>query len=151
MLAFSRSKWVGVEKPAPDIYLAHAVLEDNIYGLELDVRIEAPEYKITAVEGKMRRITTPECTRAIPVLQEAVGICLTEANLISLVNRQIGREGCRHFANLLLECCDAILRCAFFEHWPDAKKQGVSPGDYVKERLPLVPALKNTCLSLKME
>ncbi|OAT81308.1 DUF2889 domain-containing protein [Desulfotomaculum copahuensis] len=151
MLAFSRTKWVGVEKPAPDTYLAHGVLEDNIYGLELDVTVKTPEYKITSAAGKMRRFTTPECPRAVPVLQEAIGVCLTEANLISLVNRRIGREGCRHFANLLLECCDAILRCAFFERWAEAKKQGIDPGDYAKERLPLVPALKNTCLALKME
>jgi len=151
MLDFSRTKWIGVEKPAPDTYIAHAILEDNIYGLELDVKVATPDYKITSVGGKMRRITTPECTRAIPVLQEAVGLCLTDANLISQVNRQVGREGCRHFANLLLECCDVILRCAFFEKWREAKKLNVSPEDYVKQRLPLVPALKNTCAALKME
>lgn len=151
MLAFSRTKWVGVEKPAPDTYLAHGILEDNIYGLALDVSVKTPEYRITAIKGEMRRITTPECPRALAVLDRAVGLHLDEPNLISLINRRIGREGCRHFANLLLECCDAILRCAFFEHRAKAQKQGIDPEKYAAVHLPRVPALQNSCLVLKTE
>ena len=146
MLGFSRTKWVGIERPEADIYLAHGILEDLIYGMEIDVAIRAPEYVITSIEGRMRRVTSPECPKALAVLQNAVGLRLTDAGLISRVNRRVGREGCRHFANLLLECCDAVIRCSLYEKWT-----GGSTGDdqsreeYLKERLEDLPFLKGSC------
>lgn len=149
MLGFSRTKWVGVERPDPETFFAHGVLEDNIYGMELDVWVKAPELIITAIEGKMRRITTPVCDQAIPVLKNALGLSLTDPDLISTVNRKVGREGCRHFANLLLECCDTILRSAFFEAWAELKKNGVekNPDVYLQEQIKNFPVLKNSCFT----
>ncbi|MFZ5633150.1 MAG: DUF2889 domain-containing protein [Bacillota bacterium] len=146
MLGFSRTKWVGVERPAQDVFLAHGILEDHIYGMEIDVRVKAPEFEITSIEGKMRRITTPECPKAVPVLQSAVGLRLDDPGLVGTVNRKVGREGCRHFANLLLECCDAILRCALFERWPEESKKGRTREGFLKERLREMTFLKNSCM-----
>lgn len=148
MLGFSRTKWVGIERPEEDIFLAHGILEDHIYGMEIDVRVKAPEFEITSIEGKMRRVTTPECPKAVPVLQNAVGIRLDAPDLTSMVNRKVGREGCRHFANLLLECCDAIIRCAVCEKWPQAgEKDAQGREEYIKERLQEMPFLKNSCMA----
>ncbi len=148
MLGFSRTKWVGVERPGENVYLAHGILEDLIYGMEIDVRVEAPEFKITAVEGRMRRTTTPECPKAVPVLQNAVGLRLGTPDLVSTVNRKVGREGCRHFANLLLECCDAVIRCALFDKWPGADESGApSREEYLRGQLKDMPFLKNSCLA----
>lgn len=150
MLGFSRTKWVGIERPEENVFLAHGILEDLIYGMEIDLRVRAPEFEITAVEGRMRRVTTPECPKAVPVLQNAVGLRLGSPDLVSTVNRKVGREGCRHFANLLLECCDAIMRCALFEKWPEAEQNGTRGRDeYLRERLREVPFIKNTCLAMK--
>lgn len=148
MLGFSRTKWVGIERPGKDIYLAHGVLEDLIYGMEIDVQVSAPDFVITAISGKMRRVTTPVCTDAVPLLQNAVGLRLDAPDLISTVNRRVGREGCRHFANLLLECCDAIMRCALYEKWPEEKIKEVSREDYLKARLEDLPFMKKSCLTL---
>jgi len=148
MLGFSRTKWVGIERPGENVYLAHGVLEDLIYGMEVDVQVTAPDFVITAVSGKMRRITTPVCPDAVPLLQNAVGLRLDAPDLISTVNRRVGREGCRHFANLLLECCDAVMRCAIFEKWPEAENKGVVREDYLRQRLEELPFMKNSCLTL---
>lgn len=149
MLGFSRTKWVGIDRPEENIYLAHGILEDLIYGMEIDVRVMAPEFEITAIEGKMRRITTPECPKAVPVLQNAVGLRLGAPDLASVVSRKVGRDGCRHFANLLLECCDAIMRCALFEKWTGGGAG--DPEEYLRDRLKELPFLKNSCLSLRPE
>ena len=148
MLGFSRTKWVGIERPGENVYLAHGVLEDLIYGMEVDVQVTAPDFVITAVSGKMRRITTPVCPNAVPLLQNVVGLRLDAPDLISTVNRKVGREGCRHFANLLLECCDAVMRCAIFEKWPEVKNKGVVREDYLRQRLEELPFMKNSCLTL---
>ncbi|HBV96500.1 MAG: hypothetical protein JL50_17040 [Peptococcaceae bacterium BICA1-7] len=146
MLGFSRAKWVGIERPEAHIYLTHGILEDLIYGMEIDVSIRAPEYVITSIEGRMKRVTTPECPKALPVLQRAVGLCLTDPHLISIINRSVGREGCRHLANLLLECCDAVIRCALYEKWDDGSRgDEQSREKYLKERLEEMPFLKGSC------
>lgn len=147
MLGFSRTKWVGVEKPDGNTYLAHGILEDNIYGLELDVTVKAPEFIITGINGKMRRITTPVCHEALPVLQNALNLYIGSPDFVGTVNRNIGREGCRHFANLLIECCDTILRNAFFENCVEFRKKSgeQNPDNYIKERLDYFPGLKDRC------
>ncbi len=150
MLGFSRTKWVGVERPDPETFFAHGILEDNIYGMELDVWVKTPEFVITRLEGKMRRVTTPVCEQALPVLKNARGLSINSPDLISTVNRKVGREGCRHLANLLLECCDAIMRCALYERWGELKKKGAAkdPGAYLKEQLKIFPGLQNHCRTL---
>ncbi|MCL5935367.1 MAG: hypothetical protein M1543_02605, partial [Firmicutes bacterium] len=63
---------------------------------------------------------------------------------------RVGREGCRHFASLLLECCDTIMRCAVFEKWPGAKETGSkSREDYLQDRLRDLPSLKDSCLAFR--
>jgi len=147
LLGFSRSKWVGIERPDKDTFLAYGILEDNIYGMEIDVKVEMPDFKITGIEGKMRRVTTPECPKAVPVLKNAIGMCLTSPDFASAVNKKVGREGCRHFANLLLECCDAVIRCAVYEAWPEMKKKkpAMDKKEYLRKRLHDIPGLE--CLA----
>lgn len=153
MLGFSRTKWVGVEKPDSGTYFAHGILEDNIYGLELDVTVKAPEFIISGISGKMRRTTTPVCHEALPVLNNALNLCISSPDFISTVNRHIGREGCRHFANLLIECCDTILRNAFFESWAELKKNnGEKNSDIcLREALDNFPGLRDRCYGFNSE
>ena len=40
----------------------------------------------------------------MPVLQRAVGISLREEGWDSRVMREIGRQGCEHFAEIIIEC-----------------------------------------------
>jgi hypothetical protein len=52
----------------------------------------------------MKRYTNPVCPTAVPVLQSAVGISLREEGWDSRVMREIGRKGCEHFAEIIIEC-----------------------------------------------
>jgi len=149
MLKFSRTKWVGIERPAKDVFLVHGTLEDHIYGLELDLTIKAPELIILNLEGKMRRITTSECPKAISALKKAVGLCRTAPDFSRQVNKVIGQKGCRHFANLLLECTDAVFRCALYENWDNMQKEGSFTEDnFRKEVMENLPFLRESCFAL---
>jgi hypothetical protein len=110
MLTFMRNKVVGIEQRNADTLVAYGYLDDDIYGLELVVSVEIPERKILFIEGRFNRYTTPECPKAIPVLQQAVGLCMEDEGFSKRVNKEIGRKGCRHFANLLLECCSTATQ-----------------------------------------
>ena len=51
MLTFARNKVVSIYREDEDTLLAHGVLEDDIYGLELDVAIGLSTLEILSIEG----------------------------------------------------------------------------------------------------
>ena len=153
ILTFNRNKLVGIEYLAPDTFIAHGVLDDNIYGLDLDVEVRLPDFEIVRIEGRWNRYTTTECPKAIPTLQKAVGWRIFEEGFRRTVNRIIWREGCEHFANLLLECCDAIGWAALYGEWPELKEKGTAPDkkEYLRKKLEDIPGLQNKCVLCSSE
>ena len=107
MLNFMRNKLVSIERKDEDTIIAHGFLDDDIYSLEIDVGIRISDRVIFSIEGRWNRWTTPECPRAIQFLGEAVGLCLEQEELAQIVFKSVGRKACRHFANLLVECCSS--------------------------------------------
>ncbi len=104
MLKFMRNKIVGIEVKDSNTLLAHGFLDDDIYSIEMDVLIDINHLEIRDIDGRWNRWTTTECKRGIPFLKEAVGLRI-KGDFSQTVRRIIGRKACRHFANLLLECC----------------------------------------------
>lgn len=104
MITFSRTMLVSGEFLEENLLRLHGILEDHIYGLEIRMDIRLPEGVIAAIQGWMKRYTTPVCPKAVEVLQNAVGMSLREEGWISRVNKEIGRKGCSHFAEILIEC-----------------------------------------------
>ena len=121
MLKFARNKIVSIEKKDQDTLLAHGILDDDIYSLEIDVSIRISDLEILKINGKWNRWTTPACPRAIPFLEEAVGLCIKEKDFSQKVHKIIGRKACRHHANLLLECCHSAKEAAMLAKWEDVK------------------------------
>jgi len=103
-----RNKLVGIERRGPDEIVVCGILDDDIYSLEIELRLSLSDLRIISIDGKWRRWTTPECPRAIEPLKEAIGLCINEEGLYEKIRKEIGKLSCRHFANLLIECCDAV-------------------------------------------
>lgn len=112
MLKFIRNKLTSVYLKDEKTLAAHGVLEDDIYGLEVDLELDFSRMEILAVRGKWNRMENSQCPRALPFLQEAVGFRLTEGDFAQEVQKIVGRKACRHFADLLLECCTAAKDAA---------------------------------------
>ncbi len=115
MLTFMRNKLVGVEKLDNELYLASGLLEDHIYGLTVELKVDAAELTIRELEGVWRRYTTPECPLALERLDQALGLCLKDPDFTQRMHKLVGRQACRHFANLILECCDCVLKAMAVE------------------------------------
>ena len=124
MLRFTRNKWVSIHRKDKETLSIHGVLDDDIYGLEIDLTIGISSLEILAISGKWNRWTTPECPRAIPLLQEAVGLKIEEEGFSQTVQRIVGRKSCRHHANILLECCHAARQAALIAKWEDRRSTG---------------------------
>jgi predicted metal-dependent phosphoesterase TrpH len=123
VLKYARNKMVNVVVKDADTLAVHGVLDDDIYSLEIDVTIQLSEFKILSFNGKWHRYTTPDCPRAIPPLQDIVGFCIDDEGFNQAVHKIIGRKACRHYANLLIECCDSAKEAALIHKWKNARKR----------------------------
>ncbi len=104
MISFSRSMLVGAEFPEENLVRFHGILEDRIYAMEVLMDVRISDGVIQQIEGRMKRFTTPVCPKAAEILQAAVGISLREPGWVSKVNKEVGRKGCQHFAEIVVEC-----------------------------------------------
>jgi hypothetical protein len=104
MNTFSRTMLVGGEFLDARTLRLHGILEDNIYAMEIQMDVNLSDRTILALQGQMKRYTTPVCPQAVGFLQQAVGISLREEGWISRINREVGQKGCQHFAEILIEC-----------------------------------------------
>jgi len=104
MITFNRSQLVGAEFLDDDVVRFNGIQEDHIYGMEISMDVRVADGEILAIRGSMKRYTNPVCPTAVPVLQSAVGISLREEGWDRLVMREIGRKGCEHFAEIIIEC-----------------------------------------------
>jgi hypothetical protein len=104
MITFNRSQLVEAEFLDEETIRFSGVQEDHIYNMEIQMDVRIADGEILAIEGLMKRYTNPVCPAAVPVLQTAVGISLREEGWDRRVMREIGRNGCEHFAEIIIEC-----------------------------------------------
>jgi hypothetical protein len=104
MITFNRSQLVGAKFLDDETIRMNGIQEDHIYGMEISMDVRIADGQILAIRGSMKRYTNPVCPTAVPVLQSAVGISLREEGWDSRVMREIGRMGCEHFAEIIIEC-----------------------------------------------
>jgi predicted metal-dependent phosphoesterase TrpH len=123
LLKYSRNKVTNVVIKDADTLAVHGVLDDDIYSLEIDVTIQLSGFKIVALNGKWHRYTTPDCPRAIPLLQDVIGFRIDDEEFKQTVHKIIGRKACRHYANLLIECCDSAKEAALIHKWESTRKR----------------------------
>jgi predicted metal-dependent phosphoesterase TrpH len=106
MLKFTRHKLTSVYRKGEDRLSVHGILEDDIYGLEIDLDLSLSGLEVLCIQGRWNRMENAECPRAIPFLQEAVGFRIDQG-FTQKVQKIVGRKACRHFADLILECGEA--------------------------------------------
>ena len=104
MITFNRSQVIGAEFPDTKTVRFNGVLEDHIYSMEVNMDVQIADGKVLAIEGNMKRYTNFVCPQAVPVLQIAAGMSLREAGWERRIMKEIGRKGCEHFAEIIIEC-----------------------------------------------
>lgn len=109
MLAYARSKSIGVQSQGADIRVVSGVLEDELYAMQCELQMHWPTLTIQAVQSRMKRFTTERCLRAEKVFTKAEGWKL-DRDIEGKIKKELGREGCRHMAILMIDCCRALLR-----------------------------------------
>ena len=104
MITFNRSQLIEAESLDEETIRFNGIQQDHIYSMEINMDVRLADGQITAIEGAMKRYTNFVCPQALPVLQTAVGISLREEGWDRRVMKEIGRLGCEHFAEIIIEC-----------------------------------------------
>jgi hypothetical protein len=95
---------IEAEFPNNETIRFNGVQQDHIYSMEINMDVRIADGQILAIDGLMKRYTNFVCPQAVPILQTAVGISLREEGWDSRVMKEIGRLGCEHFAEIIIEC-----------------------------------------------
>ncbi|MCX5861016.1 MAG: DUF2889 domain-containing protein [Desulfomonile sp.] len=109
MLAYARCKSVGVQKQGEHLRVVSGILEDELYAMECEMVVNRATLTIESVQTRMKRFTTKRCTRAQSVFLRAEGWRLGK-DLDRRIKKELGREGCRHMAVLMVDCCRTLAR-----------------------------------------
>ena len=104
MITFNRSQIIGAEFPDDDTVRFNGTQVDHIYSMEINMDVRICDGEILAIEGFMKRYTNFVCPQAIAVLQNAVGMSLHDEGWDRKIMKEIGRRGCEHFAEIIIEC-----------------------------------------------
>jgi hypothetical protein len=153
MITFSRSTLVGAEFLDETTLRFHGILEDHIYAMEIQMDVCIPDGVIIAIEGSMKRYTNPVCPKAVDVLQDAVGVSLREEGWASRIYREIGRKGCQHFAEILIECgrCLDLARMTHDLTPTIATDPAASTAELAKTWLRQHPEVHGSCMAQPTE
>ena len=112
MLAYARSKTVGVQKQGEDRRVVTGVLEDELYAMQCEISVHWPSLTVESVQTRMKRYTTQRCNLAEQIFERAAGWQLGP-DLDSKIKKELGRAGCRHMAILMVDCCRSLARAEF--------------------------------------
>ena len=104
MITFNRSQVIEAECPDDEIVRFNGHQIDHIYSMEINMDVRLSDGEILAIEGFMKRYTNFVCPQAMPVLQSAVGMSLREEGWDRRIMKEIGRRGCEHFAEIIIDC-----------------------------------------------
>ena len=104
MISFNRSQIVGAEFIDEETIRFNGIQEDHIYSMEINMDVRIADGKILVIDGNMKRYTNFVCPEAVPVLQDAIGMSLREEGWERRIMKEIGRKGCEHFAEIIIEC-----------------------------------------------
>ncbi|MBW1710374.1 MAG: DUF2889 domain-containing protein [Deltaproteobacteria bacterium] len=151
MITFSRSSLVGAEFPDDETVRFHGVQEDHIYDMEIEVDVRIPDGEILRIKGWMKRYTTPVCPKAVDVLQTAVGMSIREDGWDSRIMREIGRKGCEHFAEILIECGRSFdqARMARDLYGPVMQDPTMDQNAFTANWVNEHPEIQGTCMARK--
>lgn len=144
MLAYSRMKSIGVQKQGEDRRVVSGVLEDELYAMQCEMVVNWAELSIETVQTRMKRFTTKRCPLAQEVFRNAEGWKL-DGELEGRIKKELGRQGCRHMAILMVDCCRSLVRAEFARGLTAALQQDpeLNRAEFAENFLKEYPDLKD--------
>ena len=142
MLKYSRIKTCGVQQQGRDHRVVSGVLEDELYAMNCEIRVNWHSMTIDSVKTCMKRFTTDRCLLAENVFRNCEGWSI-DSDLDSRIKKELGRNGCRHMAVLMVDCLNALVRAELARELAEAlsKDSSLDRKSFVEEFLSDNPSL----------
>ena len=149
MNTLSRSQLVGAKIVNGGTVRFSGIQEDHIYGMEILMDVNGMSGEILSIEGWMKRYTTPICPTAVDQLQRAVGMSLRGENWESAVMKMVGRQGCEHFAEIIIECGRCRDHARMAKDMEEAVKadSAINQAAFAREWVDQHEEVKGTCMA----
>lgn len=109
MPIYSRMKSCGVQKQGDNRRVISGVLEDELYAMQCEISVDWPSLTIESVQARLKRFTTIRCVLAEKVFLRAEGWKI-DAQIEGKIKKELGRNGCRHLAVLMIDCLRSLTR-----------------------------------------
>jgi hypothetical protein len=109
MPIYSRMKSCGVQLQGSDKRVISGVLEDELYAMQCELLVDWPSLTIESVQARMKRFTTMKCILAEQIFLRAEGWKI-DAQIEGRIKKELGRNGCRHMAALMIDCLRSLAR-----------------------------------------
>ncbi|MCX5873066.1 MAG: DUF2889 domain-containing protein, partial [Deltaproteobacteria bacterium] len=109
MPIYSRMKSCGVQKQGDNRRVVSGVLEDELYAMQCEISVDWPSLTIESVQARLKRFTTTRCVLAEKVFLRAEGWKI-DAQIEGKIKKELGRNGCRHLAVLMIDCLRSLTR-----------------------------------------
>ncbi len=143
MLSYTRTKSIGVQKQGQNVRVVSGVLEDELYAMQCEMAVDWANRKITSIQARLKRFTTIRCPMAEAVFEAAEGWPI-DAALEGRIKKELGRNGCRHMAILMVDCCQAVVRAELADELKSAMEENpeLDKKQFVRDFLAREPDLK---------
>ena len=152
MPVFERQKHITVELVG-DRLVAVVDMADNFHHLRLRVAFSALELEIVEASAEMLRVPHPECERALPAIERAVGLKVQAGFNRAVAHAVGGRTGCFHFTTLVGEAALAAVqaRYAAADQLLGARVRALPRPERVRLWVQMNPAMLDSCLTWSCE
>ncbi|MGC8603749.1 MAG: DUF2889 domain-containing protein [Desulfomonilaceae bacterium] len=107
---YRRMKSCGVQKQGSDKRVISGVLEDELYAMQCEILVDWPSLTIESIQARLKRFTTARCILAEKVFLRSEGWKI-DGQIEGKIKKELGRNGCRHMAALMIDCLRSLARC----------------------------------------
>ncbi len=114
MPIYSRMKSCGVQKQGAAKRVISGVLEDELYAMQCEILVDMPSLTIESIQVRMKRFTTVKCILAEQIFLRAEGWKI-DSQIEGKIKKELGRNGCRHMAALMIDCLRSLARSELAE------------------------------------
>jgi len=145
---YTRNKYATTTDLEDGSLLLRATLEDTFFAGVVEMEVKVPDLEIASIRGEIRRAVNEECQKAIPLLQDLVGLRIGSGTN-KTVNDLIGSStGCPKLADLVLECVDQVI-LRFTLPWLKGSQSQSEQGqiENLREMVRQNPRLVGSCIA----
>jgi len=147
VLIYARNKHVGAEYLAKGQVRVRAAVEDTLFSGWVEIDFALDTLAVLAARGEVRRGIVSACLGGPELLSRIVGLRVAQGMTRTVDGLVGGANGCTTMANLVMECCHAVVSIRRRDERRRLAGAGVTREDHLRSLLRPGSRLRNSCVA----